>query len=67
MFVNKKMAVKCTQSISLDFLSSVGSEEVIISAASYNYNHHNLPFSYIMIIVVISDEDMLRFRSLDGR
>ena len=37
------------------------SEEVAISAANYNYNHYNLPFSYIMIIVIISDEDMLIF------
>ena len=35
------------------------SEEVAISAANYNYNHYNLPFSHIMIIVTISDEDML--------
>ena len=35
------------------------SEEVAISAANYNYNHYNLPFSDIMIIVIISDEDML--------
>ena len=28
-------------------------------AASYNYNYYNLPFSHIMIIVIISDEDML--------
>ena len=35
------------------------SEEVAISAANYNYNHYNLPFSYIMIIVIILDEDML--------
>ena len=31
------------------------SEEVAISAADYNYNHYNLPFSPIMIIVIISD------------
>ena len=30
-------------------------------AANYNYNHYNLPFSHIMIIVIISDEDMLNF------
>ena len=35
------------------------SEEVAISAANYNYNHYNLPFSH-MIIVIISDEDMLK-------
>ena len=35
------------------------SEEVTISAANYNYNHFNLPLSDIMIIVIISDEDML--------
>ena len=35
------------------------SEEVATSAANYNYNHYNLPFSHIMIIVIISDEDML--------
>ena len=45
--------------MSLDFLSSVRSEEVAISAANYNYNHYNLPFSHIMIIVIISDEDVL--------
>ena len=38
------------------------SEEVVISAANYNYNH-NLLFSHIMIIVIISDEDMLKFRT----
>ena len=27
------------------------SEEVAISAANYNYNYYNLPFSHIMIIV----------------
>ena len=27
-------------------------------AANYNYNHYNLPFSHIMITVIISDEDM---------
>ena len=27
--------------------------------ANYNYNHYNLTFSHIMIIVIISDEDML--------
>ena len=35
------------------------SEEVAISAANYNYNHYNLPFSHIMIILITSDEDML--------
>ena len=35
------------------------SEEVAISAANYNYNHYNLPFSHIMIAVTISDEAML--------
>ena len=35
------------------------SEEVAISTANYNYNHYNLPFSHIMIIVIISVEDML--------
>ena len=34
------------------------SEGVAISAANYNYNHYNLPFLHIMIIVIISDEDM---------
>ena len=29
-----------------------------ISAANYNYNHYNLPFSNIMIIVLISNEDI---------
>ena len=28
-------------------------------AANYNYDHYNLPFSHIMIIVIISDEDIL--------
>ena len=45
------------QPFSLDFY--LPSEEVAISAANYNYNHYNLPFSHIMIIVIISDEDML--------
>ena len=40
-------------------------EEVAISAANYNYNHYNLPFSHIMIIVTILDEDMLLFRWID--
>ena len=35
------------------------SEEIAISAANYNYNHYNLPFSHIMIILITSDEDML--------
>ena len=39
--------------------SYLPSEEVAISAANYNYNHYNLPFSH-MIIVIISDEDMLK-------
>ena len=26
---------------------------------SYNYNHYNLPLSHIMVIVIMSDEDML--------
>ena len=39
------------------------SEEVAISAANYNYNHYNLPLSHIMIIVIISDEDMLLINS----
>ena len=67
------MVVNCTQPIILDFLSSVRSEEAGISAASYNYNHYNLPFSHIIIIVIISDEDMLKkelppvlMRPLDG-
>ena len=34
-------------------------EEVAIPAANYNYNHYDLPFLHIMIIVIISDEDML--------
>ena len=29
--------------------------------ANYNYNHYNLPFSHIMVIVIISDEDMLKY------
>ena len=37
------------------------SEEVAISAAKDNYNHYNLPFSHILVIVIISDEDMLGF------
>ena len=45
------------QPFSLNFY--LPSEEVAISAANYNYNHYNLPFSHIMIIVIISDEDML--------
>ena len=38
----------------------LASEEAAISAANYNYNHYNLPFSHIIIIVTISDEDMLK-------
>ena len=34
-------------------------EEAAISEASYNYNHYNLSFSHIMIIVIISNEDTL--------
>ena len=30
-----------------------------VREVNYNYNHYNLPFSYITIIVIISDEDML--------
>ena len=48
------MLVQCMHPISLDL-----SEEIVISAANYNYNHYNLPFSHIMIIVIISDEDVL--------
>ena len=33
-------------------------------AANYNYNHYNLPFSHIMIIVIISDEDMLQYSTV---
>ena len=29
--------------------------------ANYDYNHYNLPCSHIMIIVIISNEDMLKF------
>ena len=36
------------------------SEDVAISVGNYNYNHNNLPFSHIMIMVIISDEDMLK-------
>ena len=32
-----------------------------MSAANYNYNHYNLPFSDVMIIVIISDGDMLLY------
>ena len=39
------------------------SEEVAISAANYNHNHYNLPFSHIMIKVIISNEDMLLFHT----
>ena len=46
--------------------SYLPSEEVAISAANYNYNHYNLPFSHIMIIVIISDEDMLFIWSTTG-
>ena len=35
--------------------------EVLYREANYNYNHYNLPFSHIMIIVIISNEDMLKF------
>ena len=42
------------------------SEEVAISAANYNYNHYNLPFSHIMIKVIISDEDMLLYDTAFG-
>ena len=33
-----------------------------MSASNYNYNYYNLPFSHIMIIVTILDEDMLRWK-----
>ena len=33
-------------------------------AANYNYNHYNLPFSHIMIIVIISDENILQHQYL---
>ena len=32
-----------------------------MSAANYNHNHYNLPFSDMMIIVIISDGDMLLY------
>ena len=32
--------------------------------ARYDSNHYNLPFSHIMIIVIILDEDMLDVRML---
>ena len=52
-----------TQPINLDFY--VRSEEVAISAANYNYNHYDLPFSHIVLIVIISDEDMLNYLTLE--
>ena len=30
-----------------------------MSAASYNYDHYNLPFSHMIVRVTISDGDML--------
>ena len=39
-------------------------EEGAILAANYNYNHYDLPFSHIMIIVIISDEDMSIFNNV---
>ena len=39
-------------------------EEVAISAANYNYNHYNLPFSTYNDYIVISDEDMLIIKIL---
>ena len=41
------------------------SEEAAISAANYNYGHYNWPFSHIMIIVIILDENMLAWRTQD--
>ena len=38
------------------------SEEVAISVAIFKYNHYILPFSHIMIIVIISDENMLEVK-----
>ena len=35
------------------------SDEDVLNITCCNYNHYNLPFSHIMIIVIISDEDML--------
>ena len=32
-------------------------------SAIYSYNHYNLPFSYIMITVLTSDENMLEVRT----
>ena len=52
------MVVKYTKRI-LYFLSSVRSEEVAISAAIYNYNYYNLQFSHVMVMVIISGEDIL--------
>ena len=43
----------------------VRSEEVAISAANYNYNHYDLPFSHIVLIVIISDEDILNYLTLE--
>ena len=43
------------------------SEEVAISAANYNYNRYNLPFSRMMIIVIISDEDILRMQLMASK
>ena len=43
----------------------VPSEEVAISAANYNYNHYDLSFSHIVLIVIISDEDMLNYLTLE--
>ena len=40
-------------------------EEVAISAANYNYNHYDLPFSHIVLIVIISDEDILNYLTLE--
>ena len=39
-------------------------EEVAMSAANYKYNHYNLLFSHTMIIIIISDEDMLHHKLL---
>ena len=44
--------------ISLDN-SNAAQQREDVNVLNYNYNHYNLPFSHIMIIVIILDEDTL--------
>ena len=44
--------------ISLDN-SNAAQQREDVNVLNYNYNHYNLLFSHIMIIVIILDEDTL--------